>query len=173
MAEIARFQITKPARRRLKAARTFFFAAYAREDYAKVRPVFDLIEGDGHLLWVDRVNLQPGGVWTADIVAAIRGSKAMLVFCSAAAFASRDIHREVAAAARFRKPILPILLDDTLMPDNFVYYLSVHEAIKLSDIDWRERLSCATDALANGRKNWRGSRTKNGEHDCPPILVTG
>jgi hypothetical protein len=171
--DISRLRVTKPARTRLKAARSFFFAAYARRDLVQVQPIFDMIEAEGHLMWIDRINLEPGGVWTADIVAAIRGAREMLVFCSAHSYGSRDIHREIAAAARFRKPILPILLDDTPMPDNFSYYLSVHQAINLADSDWRTRLRCALDALSQGRRKWRVPGAKTGDNDCPPILVRG
>ena len=95
----------------------------------------------------------------------------MLVFCSAGAYASRDVHREIAAAARLHKPLLPILLDDLPIPDDFAYYLSVHQAISLADRDWQTRLRCALDALTKGQRRWRNSTRK--QADCPPTLVRG
>lgn len=160
-------QPSLPTRRKLRAARTFFFASYARDDATRAQAVFDAIEADGHILWIDHVNLPPGGLWTGDIVAAIRGCKAMLLLCSSRSFASRDVLREVAAASRFGKPIVPVFLDGAEMPDEFAYYLSVHQAIRLSETGWRTRLLCALDVLAKGAKFNR----RRAGIACPPTLV--
>jgi hypothetical protein len=157
---------SRRTRRRLRAARRFCFVAYAREDAAAVRPIIEAAEAEGFLLWTDWVDLPPGGLWSADIVAAIRAAQAVLVFCSANAFASRDVYREVATASRFNKPILPFFIDAAHAPDEFLYYLSVHQAIRLSEPDWRSRLLCALEAMEQGRKKWRASRI-----DCPEPLV--
>jgi hypothetical protein len=63
---------SRRTRRRLRAARRFCFVAYAREDAPAVRPIIDAAEAEGFLLWTDWVDLPPGGLWSADIVAAIR-----------------------------------------------------------------------------------------------------
>lgn len=165
---MANMRPSKSVQRRLKATRLFYFVAYARDDLAAVQPVLDAARGQGHLLWMDRVELTPGGIWSADLVAAIRAARAVIVLCSAKAFASRDVYREVAMASRYNKPILPIFIDEAPAPDAFMYYLSVHQAIRLSEPDWRVRLLCALEAMEKGRRRWRDSKSAV---DCPPTLV--
>jgi hypothetical protein len=125
-----------------------FFVSYCRKDAARVLPLIKKAKKQRHSFWIDTVNLPPGGRWSGDIVAAIRQCRAMLVFCSRSAFASNDVLREVAMAGRYDKPILPILLDDAQMSDAFLYYLSIHEALRVCDSDWDERFSAALAALS-------------------------
>lgn len=153
------------ARRRLRAARNFFFIAYAREDYARIRPIVEAAEAEGYLFWIDNANLAAGGLWSADIVAAIRACRAVIVFCSRAAFASRDVYREIATASRFDKAILPVFVDDAAAPDEFLYYLSVHQAIRYGDADGPRRFLCALEALEKGKRRWKGSAS------CPAPLA--
>lgn len=169
--DIARMRVTAPVRRRLKATRCFFFAAYARRDIVLVQPIFDLIDGEGHLLWIDRIDLSPQGLRAADLAAAIRASKAVLVFCSAATYASPNIYGEIAAAARMCKPLLPILIDDAPIPDSFAFYLADHQAVSLADRDWRRSLRSALDALSKGRRRWREPARKHAGY--PATLVMG
>jgi hypothetical protein len=155
--------------RRLRALRIFFFAAYARDDLSKVKPILDAASNDGHVFWIDHLDLGPGDIWSADIVAAIRASRALLVFCSTRSFASRDVYREVAAASRMNKAILPIFLEDVRAPDEFLYYLSVHQAIRISEPDWRDRLFCALEAMEKGQRRWASKGDPRSK--CPPPLV--
>lgn len=159
---------SRALRRRLRATRRFFFVAYARDDLARLRPFLDAAREQGYLLWIDRVDLPPGGLWPADLMAAIRAARAVIVFCSASAFASADVYREVAAASRCNKPILPIFLDDAHAPDQFLYYLSVHQAIRVSEPNWRERFLCALEAMEKGRRRWAEPSRKS---NCPPVLI--
>lgn len=159
---------SKSLRRRLRATRLFFFVAYAREDAPRLQPLLKAAKEQGYVLWIDQLELTPGGVWPADLIAAIRASRALIAFCSAVAFASREVYREIAAASRFNKPILPIYLDDATAPDEFQYYLAVHQAISLSEADWRIRFLCALEAMEKGHRRWFAPKRKL---DCPPTLV--
>lgn len=161
---------SKSLKRRLRALRVFFFVSYARDDSAIVKPILDAAGNDGHVFWIDHIDLGPADIWTSDIVAAIRGARAVLVFCSARSFASRDVYREVVAASRLNKPILPVFLEDVRVPDEFLYYLSVHQAIRVSDAGWRDRLSCALETMERGRRRW--ANTRDPRSKCPPPLVS-
>lgn len=160
---------SKVLRRRLRALRIFFFVAYARDDLLRVKPILDAASDQGHVFWIDHNDLGPGAIWSGDIIAAIRASRACLVFCSARAFASRDVYREVAAASRLNKPILPIFIEPVRAPDEFLYYLSVHQAIHLGEPGWRDRLFCALEAMEKGQRRW--ANTRDPRSRCPPRLV--
>jgi hypothetical protein len=122
---------TERCRQRLREMTTFFFVSYAHRDAECAEALIREAKADGHCFWVDEGNLSPGKRWAADIVAAIRASTAVIMLCSRQAFASHDVYREIAIAGRYAKPILPLFLDDTAAPDEFLYYLSIHQAIRM------------------------------------------
>jgi len=85
-------------------------------------------------------------------VAAIRASKGFVVFCSPSAYESDHVLREIAVAARFKKPILPVVLGGGRGPDAFLYYLSAHQSVDIAaDPAWRVRFLEALEGLAQGR----------------------
>jgi hypothetical protein len=130
--------------------RTFFFVSYSRADSAAVRLALAPLQEAGYVFWLDKKDLPVGGHWSGDIVAAIRAARAVLLFCSANAFASNDVYREVSMAGRCNKFILPVFIDSTPAPDDFLYYLSIHQAVRIGAPDWRAQLARALDeALQN------------------------
>lgn len=142
---------TRAAQRPSRRRGDYFFVAYAREDAEVVGPLLHSAQKGGYRFWVDHISLVPGEHWAGDIVAAIRESRGVIVFCSRESMASNDVYREVAAAARFDRPILPVRLDEAPIPDSFLYYLSVHQLIDAADPDWRHRFDCALAALSRRR----------------------
>jgi hypothetical protein len=130
------------------AAQPYCFISYARKDEETVRRFLQAAHVKQDLLWIDRKKLEPGGRWSADIVSAIRRAAGVIVFCSHRAFRSHDVFREVALAGRFDQPIIPVFIDDATAPDEFLYYLSIHEAIRVSEPDCIERLHKALEAFA-------------------------
>lgn len=149
--------------------RRFLFAACVPDDEARLKPLLDLIERDGHVLWIDHKHLPSGPSYPNDALAALCACRAVLAFCSAASYASRDMRREITAAGKLEKPIVPILLDDARMPDAFSFYLGRWPAIRLDDPHWKVRLRSATEAIARGRRTWQGSPPVSAE--CTPVLV--
>lgn len=55
-------------------------------------------------------------------------------------------------AGRLNKPILPIFLDETPIPDEFLYYLSIHQAIKHGEQDWAPRLTASLSRWSKPRR---------------------
>ncbi len=110
------------------------FASYARLDARKVDSIVGTLQGGGIDVWIDRERLPGGQLWPAEIVRAIRDSQALAVFCSRHAFASDNVFRELHLAASFRKPLIPIALDPTPMPDTFLYYLSAHQSVSAAHV---------------------------------------
>jgi hypothetical protein len=131
LGDLASNRPTERCRQRLRELTTFFFVSYAHRDAERAEALIREAKADGHCFWIDEGNLSPGTRWTADIVAAIRASTAVVMLCSRQAFASQDVYREIAIAGRYAKPILPLFLDDTAAPDEFLYYLSIHQAIRM------------------------------------------
>ncbi len=169
MNEVERVRPSRTTQRRLRSVRRFLFVATVPDDETQTRPILDLIERDGHALWIDHVHLPSGPSYPRDAVAALRACRAVLVFCSAASYASNDVRREIAAAFQLQKPIVPVRIDDAPMPDAFSFYLERWPAVRLDDPHWKLRLRSATEAIARGKRRWQGSPPVSAE--CAPVLV--
>lgn len=169
MNEVERTRPSRPTERRLKSVRKFLFIGTVPDDEAKTKPILDMIERDGHALWIDHLHLPSGPSYARDAVASLRACRAMLVFCSAAAYDSAAVRREIAAAFQLQKPLVPVLLDGTTMPDTFRFYLDRWPAIRLDDPHWKLRLRSATEAIARGKRRWQASPPISA--DCAPVLV--
>src|SRR5215207_10107876 len=131
------------------------FVSYASADHARVLPVVTALERAGVRAWIDRSGIAGGANYGPEIVAAIRESGALLVCCSAAAFASRNVRQEVALAWKHERPILPLLLERVAALDDLAYWLEAAQWVEVLDRgegDWLpevlrglERLGVAPD----------------------------
>ena len=105
------------------ASAPHLFVSYASSDQDRVLPIVAAIEDAGIRLWVDRQGI-PGGVsYGPEIAAAIKTSGALLLMCSAAAFASRNVRQEIQLAWKHERPMLPLLLERVVIPEELEYWL--------------------------------------------------
>ncbi len=169
MNEVARGRPSRITARRLQALRRFLFVACVPEDETRLKPILDLIERDGHVLWIDHAHLPSGPSYSQDAAAALSACRAMVVFCSAASYGAATIRGEIATAFKLDKPIVPILLDEAAMPDALSFYLGRWPIIRMDDPHWKVRLRSATEAIARGKRQWQGSPPVSAE--CAPVLV--
>lgn len=131
-----------------QAAPPPLFISYASADSAEVLPKVDAL-GEGVPIWIDRKGLKSGQGWAGEIVAAIRSAKRVLVMCSPRAFESPHVLREVYLASRFEKPLLPVFLEETDPPDDFLYHFADVQWLKLYAVPEADRASAlAAAALA-------------------------
>ena len=126
------------------------FVSYASADRARVVPIVAALEGAGVRVWVDRAGITGGASYGPEIVTAIRVSRALLLLCSAAAFASRNVRQEVALAWKHVRPILPLLLEPSPIPDELAYWLEAAQWIEVLDRpegDWLPEVVRALNRL--------------------------
>ena len=92
----------------------FLFVSYASVDLPHARAISDALDRSGVRTWVDRTGIAGGVSYGPEIVAAIKASNALLLLCSAAAFASRNVRQEIQIAWKHERPILPLLLKNPI-----------------------------------------------------------
>jgi hypothetical protein len=80
-------------------------------------------------------------------VRAIRESRLVALMCSAHAFTSDHVIREVYVAGDYKKPFIAFLLDPTEFPDQFLYFISGFPRITVAALD-REQLRSEIARLA-------------------------
>lgn len=123
------------------------FVSYSRRNGAVVYPLVEEVEAAGHPVWIDRDEIKAGGNWAAAIVRAIRESDTFCLMCSAEAFQSDNVRREIYIADKYKRKLLPVRLDSAEMPEDFEYFLIDRQWLDLTGIDPAERAGRLKAAL--------------------------
>lgn len=132
----------------LAAPPSAVFVSYSRADASFVLPVCDALKSQGKELWLDQEGIDAGESWAGEIVRAIRTVRGVAVMCSKAAFESDHVKREVYLADRYKKRLLPVLIDDTPMPDDFEYFFAGVQWLELHKTPEKDRPAAMARALA-------------------------
>ncbi len=123
------------------------FISYARANSQLVLPVVAEVQREGRHLWLDQENIQGGDGWAGTIVRAIRSAEGVCVMCSAAAFESDHVKREVYLADRYKKRLLPVFIEDAKPPEDFEYFFAGVQALNLFNTPEGERAAALSHAL--------------------------
>ena len=111
--------------------RGYAFVSYASADRERVLPIVDALAEAGINVWMDRYDIKPGSNWAAEIVQGIRGCSALLVACSPAAFASRNVRQEIQVAGKYNRPYVPLILEPAQFPDEVEYQLEGRQWVEV------------------------------------------
>ena len=117
------------------------FVSYSRRDGPIVYPMVEEVERAGRDVWIDRDGIQAGGNWAGMIVRAIRESDTFCLMCSAEAFQSDNVRREIYIADKYKRKLVPVRLDFAEMPEDFEYFLIDRQWLDLTGVDPAERAS--------------------------------
>ncbi len=99
------------------------FLSHASKDKAIADAVCHALEATGTRCWVAPRDVRPGVPYARCIMEAIESCSIMLVVISEGANASDHVAREVELAARARKPLLPVRIQDVAPNKEFVYFM--------------------------------------------------
>ncbi|HET7035348.1 MAG TPA: TIR domain-containing protein [Thermomicrobiaceae bacterium] len=125
----------------------YLFVSYASADQARVDRVVEQLEAAGVRLWIDREGIQGGSSYAEVIGTAVKGAAALLLFCSPASLASRNVHQEIALAWKYERPYLPLLLEPVSVPPEIEYWLEGVQWIEVLDLSPGEWLPKVLEAL--------------------------
>ncbi len=112
----------------------YLFVSYATADYESASTIAGTIEKSGTKIWIDRRGLSGGELWASQITAAIRESAGLVLLCSSASMASRNVRQEVQLAWDHDIPIIPVLLEPVAFPDEFAYFIQGRQWLTIDDI---------------------------------------
>jgi hypothetical protein len=123
-----------------------FFVSYSRKDEQTVDQLVGQITQLGYTVWIDR---QSTGTerYAGPIVRAIRDSRYVALMCSAQAFGSDHVIREVYIAGEHKKPFIAFLLEPIEFPDDVLYFVSGFPRVPVASLD-REQLRSEIARLA-------------------------
>ena len=100
------------------------FISYSSKDKAVADAVCHVLEQHNMQCWIAPRDVQPGARYAAEIVNGIKNCKVMVLVYSKESNQSDHVANEVDRAFNGGKTIIPFLVDDTPMNDEFDYYLS-------------------------------------------------
>ena len=100
------------------------FISYKSEDIEKARKVRDHLEKDGFSVWMAPDSITGGASYAAEIPPAIDGAKVFVLVFTKNTQGSKWVSRELDRAINGNKIIIPLMLDDCELNDEFSFYLT-------------------------------------------------
>jgi hypothetical protein len=100
------------------------FLSHSHADHHVATAICAHLEGRGLRCWIAPRDVRPGAVWAAELVNAIKASRALVVVWSKATNDSDQVLRELERAVHAGVPILPFRIEDAAPSDAVEYLLS-------------------------------------------------
>jgi hypothetical protein len=101
------------------------FISYSRNDRHIVEPLVQLLRLRGDLVFFDIDSISPGQLWRDELETAIETAAWFVLFWCAHSSQSREVEREFRAALAKGKKVVPLLLDDTALPDRVAAFQGI------------------------------------------------
>lgn len=102
----------------------YVFISYSSHDKNVADAICHFLEGNGIPCWIAPRDILPGETWAGSIIKAIRNCSVMLLIYSKNSNESGQVANEVDKAFSNGKTIIPFMMDQTPLNDDFDYYLS-------------------------------------------------
>ena len=93
--------------------RNDIFISYSRYDSTLVNEFVALLENEGFSVWIDRDGIESGDEFKRVILRAIKESSVVVFFSSEHSNQSDWTAKEIGVAVKYRKHIVPIILDSS------------------------------------------------------------
>jgi TIR domain len=137
------------------------FVSYSRTDESKVRDLVKLLRSTGSTVFQDVDSIPPGKPWAWVLSTSIEACRLMYVFWCHHAAGSDEVRKEYEQAIALQKDVVPVLLDDTVLPGP----LKTYQWLDLRDLlGPHSRLRRLAISRAEGMER---QRLSNIEHRVP------
>lgn len=107
----------------------FIFISYAHADKEEVMEVLQRLMNEGYRFWFDE-GIEPGTEWRSELTDAIKNSNCFLVFISKRSMQSEYVLKEVRWAAKQKKEIIQLYLEDAYLPEQIEFEIGNTQGIK-------------------------------------------
>jgi hypothetical protein len=101
----------------ISEAKFKIFISYSHRDAEFVKLMVEFLRPAGARVFWDEDNIRLGKKWAVVITTAIRGCRLMYLFWCSHSSTSQEVKKEYEAAVSLEKDIVPILLDNTPLPE--------------------------------------------------------
>jgi hypothetical protein len=93
------------------------FISYSHKDQDAARDITDQLKAKGYDVWFDREDVPVGASWRAEVTSAINEASAIIMLISPNWSASEWNQNELTLALDLKKPLVPVLIEPTEIPD--------------------------------------------------------
>ena len=114
------------------------FVSYSSKDRDIASRFVDSLKEQNISVWMDVEGIKPATQWSTEIVGAIKSAKLVVLIGSVNSFQSHNVVKEVSLASEQQTPIIPIIIDDSSIPDNLAYQLAGIQVIRADGSDLSE-----------------------------------
>jgi class 3 adenylate cyclase/tetratricopeptide (TPR) repeat protein len=111
----------------------YVFLSYSSADRQRALEIADALAEHGVRTWIDRTSITGGTRWSEEIVRGIESCAAVLLLCSAASNASRNVQQEIQLAWEVDRPIIPLLLEPVQVTESVRYAVVGRQWLELFD----------------------------------------
>ena len=139
-----------PARVTPRPSAVPIFVSHSSQDKAAARTVASALRRVGWTVWIDEAGIVGGKDWRGELVRALEETWVVVLLVSLQSMRSKWVIREVQAADRLGKQIIPVVLEETPYPDPLRMILSGMQQIhltRLHDEDGGGQLARLDEAL--------------------------
>ncbi len=132
------------------------FISHASEDKREVGHIVGGLRRSGWTVWIDDAEIPGGDEWSASLLRALESSWIVVLVVSHASMTSKWVRREIAAADRLGRRIIPVVIESVPYPDDLRIRLAGVQQIDATDLNDSERrqgqLSRVDDALISAAR---------------------
>jgi len=100
------------------------FVSHSSKDKTIVDAICNVLENNNIRCWIAPRDIRPGKTWASEIGRGIKNSQAILLLYSKNANNSEAVSNEIDIAFSNNKTIIPFLIDNTPMNEDFNFYLN-------------------------------------------------
>jgi TolB-like protein/Flp pilus assembly protein TadD len=123
------------------------FISYSREDKDRVLELAGKLRAAGVSLWIDQGGIDGATLWGEEIVNALDHAKVLLLAVTASAARSHNVAKEVVLFSERKGHILPVHLEQTVIPPGLKYPLAGIQHIEYFSGDADENLKTILRSL--------------------------
>src|ERR1043165_6100491 len=109
------------------------FISYSRKDAAAADQLAEQLRNEGMDVWIDRKGIIGAEQWATEIVEGIKGCSTFAILLSQYSIESENVLKELSLASEKQKRILPIDIEEVVIPSSFEYPLAGLQRVALSD----------------------------------------
>ena len=114
---------------------SYAFISYSSKNQAAADAMKKLLEKNNIATWMAPGDIPPASTYAKEINSAIRNCACMVLMLTNDAQNSVWVAKEVERAVHYRKPVLPLQLEDVVLNDEFEFYLSTNQIVAVNRID--------------------------------------
>jgi len=109
------------------------FISYSSHDRLQALSLAEKLRASGYDAWIDQHHIHGANRWGKEIVQAITSSQLVAVLISSSSVLSENVIKELNLAAQKHKHLLPIMIDDTELTEEFAYHLTGLHQVAIED----------------------------------------